>query len=170
MTYLIDLKRREKTDMPRLIKDIDLVIEKFLTGYSQYGKSIEIFENPTKKEQGIARKGDNSYSRDLRFIADGEKKRLWIWNAGQALHSDSWEVISKEIGDSRRLYKDFELVSGEIDVSEHLNVYYVVDFGGRNMAEAVLDIDWSWADKYFKGFGQKFEDAVRHEMERKGWI
>ena len=157
--------------MPRLEpKRVDTLLEKFLTGFRNYSYNVEVFENPTKKEQATARKIEGGYTKDLRFIADGTKKRIWVWNAGAALHSDAWDHIKQTIGDSRRLYKDFELVSGEIDTNDNLNVYYVVDFGGREMAEAVLDIDWSWADKSIKNFDAKFEKAIRFEMERKGWL
>lgn len=156
--------------MPKLQKEIDIVLEKYLTGFQVYSKSIDIYENPTKKEQKEARKADGTYTDMLRFIADGEKKRIWVWNAGLAIHSQAWEHISKAVNDRRQLYKDHELVSGELGSNGDVDAYYVVDWGKQEIVEMILEMDWTWADKYVTGFSKSFENSIKYEMRKKGWL
>lgn len=159
----------EIDDMPKLVRDIDLLMEKFLHGFNKYGKTVEVYENPTKKEQKDARTAEGTYTKRLRFIADGEKKRIWIWNAGLVIHDECWSEIKKVVHDNRQLYKDWDLVSGEIEEDGSLDVHYVVSWGKKEVIEQILDLEWDWVDKYFKGFAAKFDEGVRKEMRAKGW-
>lgn len=55
----------------------------------RYGTSFEVFVNPTKKE--LMEVGGGEYG--IRFIADDEYKKLYVWNALKLIHQEAWEAM-----------------------------------------------------------------------------
>ena len=130
-----------------------MLLEKFLTAYESYRGYHEIFINPTKREmRDIMDKHKN-----LRFIADSKKKKVYVFSA-EAFHGRTWnEHISKEIGDSRRMYDDETLFGGAIENGQ------VENWGFRDgLYNPQILSDWVNNPEIFK-FAQKWFDVM-------GWI
>ena len=119
---------------------IDLVLEKWLTAFKKYGHTLEIFENPSKKEM-------REIGNVFRFIADAKRKKMYIWPATGAVHSDAWIHIKKQLNDSRPLYKSSTLIPGVPEQSGWIHIY-----GQKGIPRAISDQygyeDWSFAKKY----------------------
>ena len=88
--------------------NIDLVLEKWLTAFKKYGHTLEVFENPSKKEM-------RGWETRFRFIADAKRKKVYMWPATGAVHVDAWLHIKKMLNDSRPLYKSSTIVPGTVE-------------------------------------------------------
>jgi hypothetical protein len=127
---------------------IDQLLEKYLTGFkTPTGMSdktdsiVDVYKNPTPNE--IRSVGSNGF----RFIADSKTKTLYIWGAWSALHQDAWRNISKEIGDSRRVYMIHTLLPGTVDPDGSVYTYGVSAMQ-KAVVERMAKEDWSFISKY----------------------
>lgn len=118
---------------------IDQLLEKYLTAFNKYGHTLEIFENPSKKEM-------RGWETRFRFIADAKRKKIYMWPATGAIHSDAWTHIKKVLNDSRPLYKSSTLVPAVFDGG------YVYIFGAKGIPHSIAQQwdyeDWSFVKKY----------------------
>ena len=87
---------------------VDILLEKWLTAFKKYGHTLEVFENPSKKEM-------KGWEDRFRFIADAKRKKIYMWPASGAIHGDAWTHIKKELNDSRPLYKSSTLIPSVYD-------------------------------------------------------
>jgi hypothetical protein len=102
--------------MPKLIKPIDMLLEKWLLAYKNYDHTYEVFVNPSKKELAEISSGGN-----YRFIADGLKKNLYVFSV-DSFHKRTWdENIRGQINDQRYMYKTPTLFGGAIDGGKVVN-------------------------------------------------
>jgi hypothetical protein len=146
---------------------IDELCEKFIHGFLRNGKMVEVFQNPSKRDIKNARNAEGSYSKNLRFIADGNTKKIYAWNAALCLHSEMLSVLKEEgfISRSVQLYNDPDVTSGEWNDKDGIELYYNVQWGPEEMGNVILDGDWSWVDKTgFKMFQQKLMLTVAKEL------
>lgn len=81
--------------------------DEYLDRYKLYGKSVEVFVNPSKKELKEIIEFEDKKKNDIRFIADRKRKKVYAWNSLGGTHYDMWY----RIGDNRR-YDDITLFSG----------------------------------------------------------
>ena len=62
--------------VPFVGQDIDMVAEKFIHGFMNGRYMVEVFVNPSKRDIKNARDAEGAYSKNLRFIADGNTKKV----------------------------------------------------------------------------------------------
>ena len=132
--------------------DIDLVLEKWLTAFKKYGHTLEVFENPSKKEM-------RGWEDSFRFIADAKRQKVYMWPATGAIHGDAWVHIKKMLNDARHLYKSSTLVPGTCEKRKNVFIY-----GGmgipRSVAQQYDYEDWDFVKKYIP------YDALMDEMRK----
>lgn len=121
---------------------IDLLLEKYLTGFKKYGHMVDVFENPTKKEMKEIEGGSGSF----RFIADAKRQKIYVWSAMGAVHTDAWLNIKKALNDSRPLYKSATIIPGTF---ENNSVYI---YGAKGIPRAISQQyqyeDWDFTKKW----------------------
>ncbi|KFZ25795.1 MAG: hypothetical protein KQ78_02000 [Candidatus Izimaplasma bacterium HR2] len=115
---------------------IDLLLEKWLTAFNKYGKTLEIFENPSAKEF-------RNLKTSFRFILDSKHKKIYVWSAMGAIHADTWVHIKKELNDSRQLSKSGTLLAGTnwiyFALSPEIN---------SSIKKELKETDWSFATRW----------------------
>lgn len=154
--------------IPHSLSKIDKICEKFLDATMRSGKTVEIFVQPSKRDMKNAQEAEGSYSKNLRFIADGNKKLVYVWNAALMLHADMLRWLQDEghISRSVRLYNDPDVVSGEWNDRDQIELYYNVNWGPEEMGNQILDGDWSWVGKTgMKDFERKLMKTVYDSMK-----
>jgi len=120
---------------------IELVLEKWLTAFKKYGHTLEIYENPSKKELiSMGAQGN------LRFILDAKRKKTYIWPATGAIHQDAWLHIKKSINDVRPLYKSSTLIPG-VQEGKYIHIYGAAGIS-RTTSDGYYEEDWSFAKRY----------------------
>lgn len=139
--------------------------DEYLGRYTLYGKSIEVFVNPSKKELKDIITIDGKRKNDIRFIADRKKKKLYAWNSIGGIHYDIWY----RIGDNRR-YDDVTLFSGLAEVKGGKMIMYeshvlpttLMD-GYFYSTDPIGDFieDFKWVNKY----NLKFEKSAREQFD-----
>lgn len=147
---------------------IDKICEKFLDAFRRGSKTVEIFVNPSKRDMKNASEAEGSYSKNLRFIADGNTKKVYVWNAVLTLHSEMLQWLQSEghVARSVKLYNDPDVVSGEWNDRDQIELYYNVNWGPVEMGNVILDGDWSWVGKTgMKDFERKLMKTVYNEMK-----
>jgi hypothetical protein len=143
---------------PQILKSL---LEEYHSGHTANGNYVEVFKNPSLLE--MRKLGDK-----IRFIADPSNHKVYVWDARLALHHD----IERKIGNFDNL--DYKILSGEADWKQpayHINqashIQTIVDNPRENVdymepAAQLLDDNWGWLDKYFKGSSaytsEKLED------------
>lgn len=147
----------------------DCLVEKYLDGFMRGSTMVDIFVNPSKKEQKDAQTASGSYSKNLRFIADGNKKNIYVWNAALCLHSDMLIRLQQmgHVSKSVKLYQDPDVASGELTPEGKVELYYNANWGPAEMASSLLDNDWSWVDKKVKNFTQELIKAIVKDVDKK---
>ena len=119
-----------------------LINEDFLTATKNIkGGTVEIFENPSRKEM---REAMDKFG--LRFIADSKNKKVYVWKSSEMLHSHAWTEIKKETGDTRKLYKTPELLTGQFKTKA------ISDSSGflhQDTRNEMKSLDWSWTNRWF---------------------
>lgn len=128
----------------RLLK---YLTEKYLTRFkSQYegGVSFEVFINPSQKE---LREFDA-----VRFIANNETKKVYVWGAHYEIHAVIWEKLGFS---SSNIYNSKDVLSGT-----------TIKKGGKHetkysdaMKKHHLSVDWEWVNKYIDV--TKFIEKIR---------
>lgn len=120
--------------------NIDVIVEKYLTGFKKYGHIVDVYENPTKKE--LREIGDKT-----RFIADAKNKKVYVWSAMGAVHGDTWTKIKKETNDPRSLYKAGDLLTGVWE--GNFARMYAADYMAPAVRKKVKENDWSFVSKWY---------------------
>ncbi len=146
---------------------IDRLCEKFLDAFIESGKTVEIFVNPSKRDIKSVQEAEGSSSKNVRFIADGNTKKIYTWNADLSLHGPMlyWLQNNGYVSRSVKLYNDPDVVSGEWNSQDQIELYYNVNWGPEEMGNIILDGDWGWVDKTgFKDFQRKLLTTVAKEL------
>lgn len=129
-----------------------LVSEEFVTGFSNRLNSeyVEVFSNPSKQRINKLSEEFNG-KRYIRYIADGKKKKLYVFPPS-ALHFD----VAKEIRAAGYIDNPpkflflmgiGERVSGEW-VSHETNSFSTSDEHDEDLAKGILAANWDWTKKY----------------------
>lgn len=160
--------------------------EEFLTsikGKLIRNEPIEVYVNPTFKDFMEA---SPQKPHEVRFIAVGKTKKVYIFNASSAIHSE----VAKDIG----LYgqdegwagtfnlKNRVLLGNAKQVGEHwvmdnsdsllywINAYPSIEIWQKSYLHFFDQEDWSWINKWIdvtsmvSKFKQNYEHAVKSEM------
>jgi hypothetical protein len=150
---------------------IDNLCEKFLDAKMRGGKTVEIFVNPSKRDIKYARDAEGAYSKNIRFIADGNTKKMYIWNAALELHAGMLDFLQQEghVARNVRLYNDPDVISGEWNTSDQVELYYNANWGPEEMGNVIMDGDWSWINKKtgFKTFEHEFIKEIAKQLGSK---
>ena len=107
---------------------------------------IEIFFNPDRKE--LRQCGE-----DVRFTADADRKKLYVWDAHFANHRD---VNQKIYGGAHWLLMPlFTGIARRNGSKYYVNESHELELGlqsqvGRVLLKEVLALDWSWVNKYME--------------------
>lgn len=121
--------------------NIDPLLEKYLIGFKKYGKIVDIYENPTKKEL-------REIGKDIRWIADSKRQKVYMWPAIQSIHLDAWLQIKKELNDSRPLYKSDTIMTG-VTFPDGRSVMFSAKAYGPEARARMRQEDWSFTSRYF---------------------
>lgn len=118
---------------------VDILLEKWLTAFKNYGHTIEIYENPSPKEF-------NEFKTSMRFILDSQRGKVYAWPVSGAIHADAWKHIKKELNDTRPLYKSPTLLTGVVE-GRWIHFYAA---GGltREVRKELKATDWSFAKRW----------------------
>lgn len=150
---------------------IDKLCEKFLDAKTRGGNTVEVFVNPSKRDIKYAQDAQGSYSKNIRFIADGNTKSMYIWNAALELHSEmlSWLQQQGHVSKSVRLYNDPDVLSGEWNSNDQVELYYNANWGPEEMGNILMDNDWTWINKKtgFKTFDKEFLKEIVKQLGSK---
>lgn len=159
-------------EVPYTPTKIDKLCEKFLDAMQKGGNTVEIFVQPSKRDIKYARDAEGAYSKNIRFIADGNTKKMYIWNAALELHAGMLRFLQDNghVGRSTKLYNDPDVISGEWNTSDKVELYYNVNWGPAEQGNVILDGDWEWIAKKtgFKTFERELLKTVYNEMKSSG--
>ena len=158
-------------EVPYTPSKVDKLCEKFLDAKLRGGKTVEIFVNPSKRDIKYARDAEGAYSKNIRFIADGNTKKMYIWNAALELHDGMLRFLKENghVSSSVRLYNDPDVMSGEWNTRDEVELYYNANWGPEEMGNVLMDGDWSWINKKtgFKTFEQEFLKEIVKQLGSK---
>lgn len=124
-------------------RNVQLIIEKYLSSTKKYGDMIDIFVNPDRSE--MKELGDS-----IRFIADATGEKVYCWNSTKPLiHGDAWVFLKKEINDNRSLYKSTDIITGEwfkegnrVDLNALPSLH-------QDIRRGLAASNWKWLEKWF---------------------
>ncbi|MFW6172883.1 MAG: hypothetical protein ACOC5T_03990 [Elusimicrobiota bacterium] len=108
-------------------------------------KHVEVFENPSNKEL-------REVGPYIRFILDGNVKKLYIWNSDIALHGTVW----KQLGGKKDLSFENNVMFGESILKENkIKAYYINGIKRTDIRKVMF------ADRYFKdGIEKSVDDFI----------
>ena len=135
------------------MNNIDLLLEKFLTGFKKYGHIIEVFQDPTRKEL-------SEFSGKWRFIADERKKAVYVWDAMTAIHADAYVAIKKDHDPEIALiYKHPSILPGTVD--NGVVIIHSAEYMSQANRKGIKERDWAFLEKFFNEKEKNsFEDAM----------
>lgn len=119
--------------------------DKYVTATKILDRGLqEIFENPSSKEIGSL--GD----KEFRYIADSQTKKVYVFSINM-LHLEALQALNIPISKGQsRLYGGIALIKG--GVAQDVGVSF--DIGVTLNAKAIMEKDWSWADRYVRGISE----------------
>ena len=124
-------------------REIDALLEKFLTAYDWKGHYEEVFINPSSAEmRELMRASDETVG----VIMDRTNKKIYAFNRDRQIHSQAW----KKFGDNRKLYKTDELLTAEYSIREKKWNYssqglFTDDI---EVLRSIIRGDWSYFKKW----------------------
>jgi hypothetical protein len=148
-----------------MIKASD-ILEEYYSVIPGYGNYIPVFVNPTRSEllQASQNKSKNKSNWFIRFSADAEQEKLYVWSGYLAAHMDARDQLDLKCNGhslEQRCSRIFEGIaekegSGFRVTSSHCLEAFgeVVEERGSKAEKAslfledALNQDWSWVDKY----------------------
>jgi hypothetical protein len=132
-------------------KQIINLTEKYLKGKQYYGNFVDILENPSNREVvDLFGKKVPEFLKDIRFIADAETKKVYVWNSELATHN----MVQNDVGypnvnDKPNIILGTGKVSGgkptitEWDFSRYFASKKNLDFLGK-----IFSYKWDWLSVY----------------------
>jgi len=131
----------------------ELMLEKWLTAWKQFGHIREVFVNPTRKEMFEVKDMFDSY----RFIADAKYQDFYVFDVN-SMHGTTWnKQIAKEINDNRKMYEDVTLFGGGVENRKVYNAGVMDSLYSESIRN-----EWIMNPDMFK-FANKYADVT-------GWI
>ena len=124
-------------------REIDALLEKFLTAYDWKGHYEEVFINPSSAEmRELMRASDETVG----VIMDRTNKKIYAFNRDRQIHSQA----RKKFGDNRKLYKTDELLTAEYSIREKKWNYssqglFTDDI---EVLRSIIRGDWSYFKKW----------------------
>jgi hypothetical protein len=156
-------------------KQIDKLFERFLTRHSSGWSSVDIFENPDSSDIKELYQSDKNHQ--VRFLADKDKKKVWVWNINSALHGEVSRVTG--VYNSFNKIVPFGLFSGDGYIqngktvmrnSDSLDLMLRVVKADKNKEMVnereylndILSDSWTWLSRYvdFSGFANKIKGVL----------
>lgn len=123
--------------------NIDILLEKYLTGYNLKGHYEEVFVNPTAAEM---REVMRAATMSVGVIMDRTNNKFYAFSRDRQIHSQVWA----RIGDSRKLYKVDDLLTAEYDMK--LKGWYYSSQGlftdDIQILRNIIRADWSFFKKW----------------------
>lgn len=141
-------------------KQIINISEKWLKSLNRdyNNASFDIYINPGSSDYSEIYK--NSKRSRVRFIADNNKKEVYVWDAFLAIHPD----VAKKLGITPNLYycSDPNIITGEANVSGGTAKALTVYPTNPKIIKDVSKINWSWLSPYIVGI----KDAIKEYEDR----
>ena len=136
-------------------KQIITLIERYDNTFNINGREIVIFVNPTKDNLKVSK------AKKLRFIADCNKKEVYVWNSYFAIHNS---VVGR-LGYHSQFEKNLFCGGADIannttyitnsdyleDVIRNSNMKIYYDSTALESLKYKFSKDWTWLDKYIIG-------------------
>jgi len=157
---------------------INNLLEEYHDSFQQFGKYVEVFKNPSKKEL-------KDLGQEIRFIADAVAKTIYVWEAILATHNDVYREISDDFSKGGvTIHLDGEeeplrscLIEGiakwrgqgyEMFESHGLDNISTSERKAKKFFEDLLSYEWSWADHFVKitHYLEKFEEVLNYIKEK----
>ena len=128
----------------------DYINEEYETRIKDYGKSYEVFSNPSRSDMLEV----NSNTLGFKFIADNKKKMVFIWNVYGPLHEPAWYQLnsadfSNDVFSGRVLpgyaklkgsKAELDGLDGNDEFEEYIKIHGL-------MLDDILK-KWKWVEKY----------------------
>jgi hypothetical protein len=152
-------------------KQIIEINEKYLDSRKESGVLISIYENPTSSDIQSLYKSIKQPEKKVRYIIDGNQKRIYVWDAWLMIHADA---SSKFLG--RSLIKYPYGFHGDAIISGNKLIYrsgleeidyqmngvklgqYVRSYVISQMREFFEKMDWTWVNSYMQGVSQEIKN------------
>ena len=141
-------------------KQVIDIAEKWLVSKTFYTGEVDIFINPSSSDWIEIRKSCKYPV--VRFFADNKNKKVYVWDADQAIHQSVANV--SEVGLSSRIQSnDPNIIAGEAGLSSGRAVMEgshimegslrYIEHGTMSKIETmhlqdILKIDWTWTKQY----------------------
>jgi hypothetical protein len=130
------------------------LLEKHLQSVNVFGGNVDVFINPDSSD--YKELYQTSKYKSIKFIADGQFNRLYVWNADKGMHREIIRQLGLETRFSRTdvLSGDAKLESGKLTMndSDLLDNLYKKSVNRDKVSQkhlfAILDNDWSWVEHY----------------------
>ena len=125
-------------------KEIDILLEKFLTAWEKKGHYEEIFVNPTAAEMRELMRASNE---SVGVILDRKNKKLYAFCRDRQIHQQVWKEIAP---DGRKLYKDDTLLTSEFSMYDKKWNYSSQSLftDDLEVLRTVIRADWSYFKKW----------------------
>lgn len=146
-------------------------LESFSKSGKVFGRSVDIFENPTSSDLKELSRQSKDFQRSLlevRYIADAKKQKVFVFDAELAIHADVRTILDY----STEHYKTSFLLNGEAKFQNgklytlpqrnliSKSFFYFQNYPSqvdKLYLEEVLKYDWSWLEKYVIGIDSEIK-------------
>ena len=157
-------------------KQIIHLSERFLTHHTSGWSSVDIFENPDSSDIKELYQSDKN-SHQVRFLADKNEKKVWVWNANSALHGeiarvtgafDSFnKIVPVGIFSGYGYIRGGKIIMHGSDTLDLMLRVVQSDkrkemVSERDYLNDLLSNNWSWLSRYvdFSGFANKIKSVL----------
>ena len=130
-------------------KQIINLTEKYLKGKQYYGNFVDILENPSSREViDLFGKKVPEFLKDIRFIADAETKKVYVWNSELATHNMvQGDIGYPNVNDRPNIILGTGKVSGgKPTITEWDYSRYVASKKNLDFLEKLFTYKWGWLD------------------------
>jgi hypothetical protein len=151
-------------------RQINNLLEDYVTGKKFFGYYAELFVNPSQSEISKIIKASKEYTdiRELRFIADARLRKVYIWNSYLVLHSSIKRELGYPSDNCSYLFEGTASIKSGKPVVIGWDYYYDMDFmkvPKMNMFIDLLNYKWNWLDNYISG-SSAYMNKKKEELDR----
>lgn len=126
-----------------------LLNEEYETRIKMFGRSFEVFTNPTQKEL------KSLQSNDLKFIADSKDKKVYVWDVIGPLHGPAWRQINgghdtfdRDVLTGRIIPGYFSIDNGKPVMDGSDGDHYYSEYLSTITNMPAYRSKWEWVNRY----------------------
>ena len=151
------------------------ISERLLTRHTSGWSSVDIFENPDSSDIKELYQSDKSHQ--VRFLADKDKKKVWVWSINHALHGEVSRVTGVYNSFNKivpvGIFSGYGYIQGGKTVMENSDtldlMLRVVKADKRKEMKSerdyltdLLSDNWTWLSRYvdFSNFAKKIKGVL----------